>query len=138
MPVALTHYRGEMLFETEVGGQRIITDVTPPMGGKGRAPTPPDLFVVSLGACVAAFVAHYCEQQGIDTRDLTVETAFEKTEKPTILTNFKVEVRLPFGECGDRQAAVQRVADHCIIQETLHHLKEVEIRIRDREELAAA
>ena len=60
-----------MLFQTEVGGQHITTDVTPPMGGKGRAPTPPDLFVVSLGACVAAFVAHYCEQQGIETRGLT-------------------------------------------------------------------
>lgn len=137
MAVALTHYRGEMLFETEVGSQRIVTDVTPPMGGKGRAPTPPDLFVVSLGACVAAFVAHYCEQQGIDTRDLSVETAFEKTEKPTILTNFQVDVRLPHAECGDRQAAVQRVADHCIIHETLQHLKEVQIRIHDRADRAA-
>ncbi len=67
------------------------------MGGSvGRAPTPPDLFVVSLGACVAAFVAHYCEQEGIDTRDLSVETAFEKTEKPAYLTNFSVDVRLPY------------------------------------------
>jgi len=138
MPVAITHYRGDMLFETEVGGQRIATDVTPPMGGKGRAPTPPDLFVVSLGACVAAFVAHYCEQQGIDTRDLSVETAFEKAEQPVCLTNFRVDVRLPHAECGDREAAVQRVADHCIIHETLHHLKEVQIQIHGRKELAAA
>lgn len=137
MAIAVTRYLGGMMFETEIGGQRIASDVTPPMGGKGRAPTPPDLFVVSLGACIAAFVAHYCEQEGIDTRDLSVETAFEKTEKPAYLTNFSVDVRLPHGACGDRQAAVQRVADHCIIHETLHHLKEVQIRIHDRNDLAA-
>lgn len=138
MPVAITRYQGDMLFETEVGGQHIVTDVTPPMGGKGRAPTPPDLFVVSLGACVAAFVAHYCEQQGIDTRELTVETAYEKTDKPAFLTDFRVDVRLPHAECGDRHAAVERVADHCIIHETLHHLKNLEISILDRKDLADA
>lgn len=138
MAVAITRYQGEMLFETEVGGQRIVTDVTPPMGGQGRAATPPDLFVVSIGACIAAFVAHYCEQQGIDTRDLRVETAYEKTDKPAFLTDFRVDVRLPHGECGDRHAAVERVAEHCIIHETLHHLKNLEINIRDQSDLVAA
>ncbi len=137
MSIAITRYQGDMLFETEVGGQRITTDVTPPMGGKGRAPTPPDLFVVSIGACIAAFVARYCEQEGIDTGGLTVETAFEKTEKPAFLTDFRVEVKLPNGTCGNREAAVERVADHCIIHETLHHLKQLEIRIHDREHLGA-
>ena len=138
MAVAITRYQGEMLFETEIGGQRIVTDVTPPMGGQGRAATPPDLFVVSIGACIAAFVAHYCEQQGIDTRDLRVETAYEKTDKPAFLTDFRVDVRLPHGECGDRHAAVERVAEHCIIHETLHHLKNLEINIRDKSDLVAA
>lgn len=138
MTTAVTRYEGDMLFETEVGGQRIATDVTPPMGGKGRAPTPPDLFVVSLGACVAAFVARYCEQEGIDTRDLSVETRFEKTEKPAYLTDFRVDVMLPQGDCADRQTAVERVAEHCIIHETLQHLKAVEIHIHDRQALAPA
>lgn len=132
MPTAITRYEGDMLFATEVGGQRITTDVTPPMGGKGRAPTPPDLFVVSLGACVAAFVVRYCEQQGIDTRDLRVETAFEKNEQPAFLTNFKVDVHLPHAECGDRMAAVKRVADHCIIEETLQHFQNVQFQIHDK------
>lgn len=138
MPSAVTRYRGQMLFETEVGGQTVVTDVTPPMGGQGRAPTPPDLFVVSIGACVAAFVAHYCEQQGIDTRDLTVTTAFEKADKPALLTNFHVAVALPHGDCGDRLAAVERVAEHCIIHETLKALESIDIGIQDRAALAAA
>jgi putative redox protein len=93
---------------------------------------------VSLGACVAAFVAHYCEQQGIDTRELTVETAYEKTDKPAFLTDFRVDVRPPHAECGDRHAAVERVADHCIIHETLHHRKDLEISTLDRKDLLDA
>jgi uncharacterized OsmC-like protein len=138
MAIAITRYEGDMLFQTEIGGQHITTDVTPPMGGKGRAPTPPDLFVVSLGACVAAFVAHYCEHQGIDTRGLSVETTFEKAGNPPCLTDFRVDVRLPHAECGDREAAVQRVAEHCIIHETLSHLQAVQIRIHDSKDLAPA
>jgi uncharacterized OsmC-like protein len=80
----------------------------------------------------AAFVVRYCEQQGIDTRDLRVETAFEKNEQPAFLTNFKVDVHLPHAECGDRMAAVKRVADHCIIEETLQHFQNVQIRIHDK------
>jgi putative redox protein len=132
MATAITRYRGEMLFETEVGGQQVASDVTPAMGGLGRAPTPPDLFVVSIGACIAAFVAHYCERHGIDTGGLAVETAFEKTEKPTMLTDFRVEVRLPNAELAEHAAAVERVAEHCIIHETLQHLKQLQIRVRDR------
>jgi hypothetical protein len=49
-----------------------------------------------------------------------------------------VDVHLPHGECGDRHAAVERVAEHCIIHETLHHLKNLEINIRDKSDLAAA
>jgi uncharacterized OsmC-like protein len=138
MTTAITRYQGDMLFETEINNQRVVSDVTPAMGGKGRAATPPDLFVVSLGACVAAFVANYCEKQGIDTRDLFVETSYRKTENPTYLTDFQITVNLPFGECGDRQSAVRRVADHCIIQETLTHLKAAEIQIRGKHDLAVA
>jgi hypothetical protein len=74
----------------------------------------------------------------MDTRDLSVETSFEKTEKPALLTDFRVEVQLPHAALGERLAAAKRVADHCIIHETLQHLKTLEIRIHDRTDLAAA
>lgn len=136
MAVAITHYKGDMLFETEVGEQRIQSDVTPAMGGKGRAPTPPDFFVVSLGSCVAAFVANYCQQKGIDATDLKVQTYFEKAEKPVSLTGFRIDIELPHADCHDRDAAIRRVAEHCIIHETLAQWKDFEIRLLDRQALA--
>jgi uncharacterized OsmC-like protein len=137
MPSAITRHLGDMLFETEINGQRVVCDVTPALGGKGRAGTPPDLFVVSIGACVAAFAVNYCEKQGIDTSGMSVETQFEKADNPTHLNDFRIHVRLPNGTCGERLAAVQRVADRCIIQETLSRVKAPEIRVSDRDTLAA-
>lgn len=132
MATITTRYKGNMLFETEVGDQTVVCDVTPNMGGKGRAPTPPDLFVVSLGACIAAFVAHYCEQHDIDARDMSVETTYDKVDHPAHLTNLKVDVKIPFGECEDREAAIARVAEHCTVHETLLRLSSVEIDILDK------
>lgn len=55
-----------------------------------------------------------------------------------MLTNFQVDVKLPHARCGDRQEALARVADHCIIHETLRHIKGLDIHIHDQDELAAA
>ena len=138
MTTVRTVYKGDMLFENKAGNQSIITDVTPNMGGRDRAPTPPDLLVVSIGSCVAAFVAHYCQQNGIDTRDLTVETTFEKAEHPRRLKDLKVQVKLPHAECGDREDGIRRVAEHCTVHETIANTKSVPIDILDRRHLEEA
>jgi uncharacterized OsmC-like protein len=40
-----------MSFETTLGNHRLLIDVPASMGGKDRGPTPPELFVASLGSC---------------------------------------------------------------------------------------
>jgi putative redox protein len=60
-----TYYKGDMRFEAVMGEHRLVIDAPASIGGTGRGPTPPELFVTSLGSCVAAFVARYCEQVGL-------------------------------------------------------------------------
>ena len=56
MGTITTRALGGMAFESAIGVHRLIIDVPEAMGGQGRGPTPPELFVASLGSCVAAFV----------------------------------------------------------------------------------
>ena len=121
MPTITTKHKGDMLFETSVGDHTIITDVmpTPEWGGQNRAPTPPEYFVSSLGTCVAAFVARYCKQSGIDASDMGVEVSFDKAAQPVRLENFRILVRLPHADCGERKTAMKRVAENCVLHETL-------------------
>ena len=93
MATITTTHKGEMLFESKIGRHAITMDVPPDMGGADRAPTPPQFFVASLGACVAAFIASYCQQAGIDATDLSVDVSFDKAENPTRLVNLKVSVK---------------------------------------------
>jgi uncharacterized OsmC-like protein len=121
-----------MLFESKLGNHSLLIDVPASMGGKDRSPTPPELFVASLGSCVGAFVAHYCQRTGIDATDMTVDVTFDKLENPTRLANLKVRIDLPQGECADRQAAIHRVAEHCPVHETITTMQAIEIEIFDR------
>lgn len=124
-----TYYKGDMLFESKLGNHSILIDVPPGMKGQDRGPTPPELFVASLGSCIGAFVANYCEPKGVDCQDMTVDVTFDKAEQPTRLVNLQVQVNLPHGNCEGRVKAIQRVAEHCPVHETIHTLEGIEISI---------
>jgi putative redox protein len=138
MPTVTTVYTGEMGFVAEAGGHRLVIDVPAGMGGKGRGPTPPELFVVSLGSCIGAYVAAYCEQHGMDTAGLAVDVSYTKVDDPTRLADLAVTVRLPHAECGARAAAIRRVAQHCPVHETIATLSGIRIDILDHAALTSA
>jgi uncharacterized OsmC-like protein len=135
MGTICTYYKGGMLFESKMGNHNLLIDVPASMDGKDRAPTPPELFIASLGSCVAAFVVQYCNRVGIDTRDMSVDVTFDKGGEPTRLTNVQIAVRLPYGDCGNRKDAILRVAEHCPVHETITTLKNIDIVLLGRQEL---
>ncbi len=124
-----TSHRGNMLFETQLGTHTVLADVPDYMGGCDRAPLPTQLFVTSLSSCICAMVAQYCEKNGIDTTGLAVEVSYERATGPTRLTDLKVTVKLPQGDYGDRFRAIEQVAMHCPVQETIRALGEINIEI---------
>lgn len=137
MATITTYYRGDMCFESQLGNHRVVIDVPAGMGGQDRGPTPPELFIASLGSCVAALVAQYCGRSGVDATDMTVAVTFDKADDPSRLTNLRVRVELPHGQCADRQAAIHRVAEHCPVSETIMTLEGIDIEILGQEHLAA-
>jgi uncharacterized OsmC-like protein len=137
MATITTYYKGDMLFESKLGNHSVIVDVPAGMGGQDRGPTPPELFVASLGSCVGAFVAQYCARSGIDASDMTIDVLFDKVENPTRLINLKIRVEMPHGQCADREKAIHRVAEHCPVHETILTMQGIDIDILGQEQLAA-
>jgi putative redox protein len=136
MATITTSFKGDMLFETKIGNHTLLADVPASMGGKDRAPTPPELFIMSLGTCIAAFVANYCGKSGVDAEDMTVDVNFDKADDPTRLINIKVVIKMPKATCKDRQAAIRRVAEHCPVHETIVTIDDISFEILDKEGLA--
>lgn len=129
-----THHRGDMLFSTQLGKHNVLIDVPPSMGGSDRGPTPPEFFVASLGSCVAALVANYCNNAGIDTEGLSVDVTFDKVEDPARLTNVEVLIHLPNGDVNGRERAVLRVAERCPVHETICTMDTVKISLNGNSE----
>ena len=129
MAKIVTNYKGEMLFESVIGNHTITIDVPTSMGGDDRGPMPPQLFVASLGSCIGAFVAQYCENNGIDDEGMAVEIEFDKAADPTRLVDLKATVKLPNGDCEKRVKAIERVAEHCPVHSTISTMKDLEIEI---------
>lgn len=129
MPTLTTRYCGDMLFENQLGNHRILIDVPPAMGGKDRGPTPPEIFIASLGACIGAFVSSYCRQASIDAEGMTVDISFDKVANPTRLSNLRATIRLPHDTCHGREEALRRVTQQCIIHETMAHFEGLTIEI---------
>jgi putative redox protein len=125
-----TVYKGDMLFESKIGKHSVTIDVPDVMGGNDRGPQPPQLFIASLGSCIGAFVAQYCEKNGIDDVGMTVEVSFEKAPDPTRLINLKAQVLLPNADCSKRIRAIKRVAEHCPVHATINTMENLEIEIR--------
>jgi uncharacterized OsmC-like protein len=129
MAMITTLYKGDMLFESKIGNHTVTIDVPASMGGSDRGPQPPQLFVASLGSCIGAFVAQYCEKNNIDAEGMVVEIAFDKADDPTRLVNLRATVKLPKGDCGARVRAIERVAQHCPVHSTISTMEGLEIEI---------
>jgi uncharacterized OsmC-like protein len=129
MDVITTHHKGDMLFETQLGSHTLEIDVPESMGGKDRGPQPPEIFVASLGSCVAALVANYCNKSGLNTEGLSVDVMYEKVPDPTRLTAVKVKVDLPHADISGREEALRRVADRCPVHQTICSLEGVDIEV---------
>jgi uncharacterized OsmC-like protein len=134
MPTVTTNYKGNMLFESTVGNHTLTIDVPATMGGSDRGPTPPEIFIASLGSCIGAFVAQYCEKNGVDDTGMTVDLSFDKAADPTRLVNLKATVKLPNGDCGKRIKAIERVATHCPVHATISTMEGLAFEIHGQDE----
>lgn len=62
-----TTYKGNMLFESQLGQHRITVDGPAEWGGQDRGPMPPQLFMASIGSCVGVLITHFCDEHNLDT-----------------------------------------------------------------------
>jgi uncharacterized OsmC-like protein len=127
-----TEYKGDMLFESQLGKHTIKVDVPASWGGQDRGPTPPEFFIASLGSCVAALVANYCRKSGLDASGLNVDVTFDKVEDPTRLVNVQVDIDLPNADISGREKAILRVAEHCPVHATICSMEAVQFDLHGK------
>ena len=123
---------GENLFESIIGDHRIKIDSPESWGGGNRGPMPPQLFMASIGSCVAVLVNHFCNQHSLCSDNLSVDVDYDKADHPSRFTNIRVTVNMPDTNCPDEitRKALQHVAEHCPVHETIATMEKISFVIR--------
>jgi len=98
------------------------------MGGDNSL-EPLDLFIASLGGCVAAYVVSHCQMVGIPHEGFEVEVDWERAKDINRVAKIDVKVRMPSELPENRKKALHRVAEHCTVHNSIIEKPEVNISI---------
>ena len=120
-------YKGGIRFTASTRGHEIAVDLPPAKGGTDEGMTPPELLVASFGACIGVYVTRYLSQVGLNAEGTTIEVNYETAEDPLRIIQLHAKVTVPGGIPRERRAAVQRVAEKCLIHQTLCYTPAVTI-----------
>lgn len=137
MAKIMSYYKGDGLVEAHIGKHRLKIDRPRYVGGQDRGPTPIELFISSLGTCVAMVISTYCEEHGIDATDLQVEIQYETDADQANMTSIAVDIEIPNGDIENREKAIERVAKHCSVHKTIQKLDSVEFTILGKKEIVS-
>jgi len=118
-------------YEVAVRGHRIVVDQPAEAGGQDSAPTPTELFVASLAACVAFYAGRFLTRHGYSRDGLAVSAGYDMAgDRPARVGGIRLTVRVPAGLPPERWAALRAVVSHCTVHNSLASPPPVSIDLR--------
>jgi putative redox protein len=125
-------YTAGMQFVAHARSHEVIIDLPPASRGEDTGPTPPELFIVSLGSCIGVYVVSYLKAQEQPCEGIKVRMSWEDEKAPTRIGKIRADIELPEGIAPEHARMALRAAEQCKIHNTLHHTPEICIAVADR------
>jgi len=111
-------------------GHKFSIAVGPAKRSGDDSMTPSELFISSLGMCIAVLLRSYCSRAELDCGVIKVTTTAQWNSEAKCLTKVKARVEVP-GDWDDRRKrAFYKVAEACPVHETIEHWDGLQIEIR--------
>ena len=117
-----------LAFNISVRGHEVTSDMSTGDGGADAGPSPAELLASSLGACTAMIVQTYCKNHGYEG-DVEVSLTLQLADKPKRIERIVLDVEVPESVPEDKVETIKRVAEHCLVHETLKSPPGVDIEI---------
>jgi len=122
------NYEGGDRLRVDVRGHELSTDQPLEDGGGDTAPTPTELFLGGLAACIAFYAERFLRRNGLPAAGLQVSCAYTWAENPHRVGEIQLTVDAP-GLTPHKRAAFERVVEHCTVHNTLQHPPAIALRI---------
>jgi putative redox protein len=127
-PLRIEHQTGDR-FTVEVRGHRFTVDQPVEEGGGDAGPTPTELFVASLAACVGFFARRYLARHHLPD---DVEVAADYTlsqDRPSRVDRVTLRICTAVPVPPERETALLRVVEHCTVHNSLRDAPAVDMRL---------
>ena len=109
-------------------GFLIKTDQPVFAGGNGEAPAPFDYFLASIGACAGIYVLSFCEQRGLDYKNIKLIQKHEFDPKKRMISKITIEIQLPEGFPEKYKKALVNAANLCAVKQHMFDPPEFDIK----------
>lgn len=119
MPRLEVAHQTGMRFRAEIRGHRVTFDQPVGAGGDDLGPTPTEMFVASLAACVAFYVERFLTRHGAATAGLHLAASFQMTAHPARVGSVDIEIGVPPGLPESLRAPLLAVAEHCTVHNSI-------------------
>jgi len=118
MKIKVEHIEGTK-FIAKTNTHQFIIDQPKDKGGTDLGMNPLEVFLSSLGSCVAFYCAKYCKDTGIDVLGLTVEVESELiSERPIRFKDISVKIKID-KDLKDKKEAFLKFVRNCPVHNTL-------------------
>src|SRR5512132_299109 len=132
MPTLSVAHQGADQFELQVRGHRLLCDQPLADGGGDQGPTPTELFVASLAACVGFYARRFLARHHLDPGGLRVEAAFTMSpDRPARVDTITLRLLLPQPLEENRRQALLAVVEHCTVHNSLRTPPQVRITLAE-------
>jgi ribosomal protein S12 methylthiotransferase accessory factor len=118
MPMEV-RFPGGVAVEAIHAGMTIRTDQPVAAGGGGSAPSPFDLFLVSIATCAGFYALRFCQERGLPTEGLGVTMDWERSPETKLISKVRISVKLPEGFPEKYRSAILRATDQCAVKKHL-------------------
>lgn len=113
-----------------LSGTKMITDLPPDNGGKGRTFSPTDLAAASVASCVLTIMAKIAERDGIDFKGASFEIEKHMQESPRRIARLTGVITLPAGLEPGQRAKILAAIKACPVSRSLHPDIKLEFEVR--------
>jgi putative redox protein len=116
-------------FDVHVRGHVLRVDQKVDDGGADTGPTPTELFVAGLAACVGYMARRFLARHDLPAAGLSVTARSTGASGPARVGRIEVELTLPHDFPQERTDALLAVASRCSVHSSLEHPPEVELSV---------
>lgn len=113
-----------------LSGNKLVTDLPPDNGGRGRTFSPTDLAAASVASCVLTIMAKIAERDGLDFKGASFEIEKHMQESPRRIARLTGVITLPSGLEPKQREKILAAVKACPVSRSLHPDIKLEFEIR--------